>query len=101
MTRSPHNCQARQHSDQMLCGACGLAWDVNDPDPPECRKVDGRRKVAREVAKCEPAPARVGGLPDKLPDDVATEMVKTYQANGGHRAGMQAAYRLFLDRVEP
>ena len=31
-----HNCKARQYSDQMLCGACGLAWDVNDDDPPEC-----------------------------------------------------------------
>lgn len=29
-------CKARQYSDQMLC-QCGLAWDVNDPDPPECR----------------------------------------------------------------
>ena len=35
------------------------------------------------------------------PDDVAVEMVKTYQAHGGHSAGMQAAYRLFLDRMEP
>lgn len=33
----PMNCKARQHSDQMTC-ECGLAWDVNDPDPPECRK---------------------------------------------------------------
>lgn len=28
-------CLARQYSDQMQC-ACGLAWDMNDPDPPEC-----------------------------------------------------------------
>lgn len=34
----PTSCKARQHSDQMSC-ACGLAWDMNDPDPPECRKV--------------------------------------------------------------
>ena len=31
-------CKARRHSDQMLCGPCGLAWDVNDPDRPECRR---------------------------------------------------------------
>ena len=31
-------CQARQYSDQMLC-RCGLAWDVNDLEPPECRKI--------------------------------------------------------------
>lgn len=30
-------CDARRHSDQMLCGRCALAWDVNDPEPPECR----------------------------------------------------------------
>lgn len=29
-------CKARQYSDQMACGTCGLAWDVNDPDPPQC-----------------------------------------------------------------
>ena len=29
-------CSARQHSDQMCCGRCGLAWDMNDPDPPAC-----------------------------------------------------------------
>lgn len=30
------NCKARQHSDQMIWGRCGLEWDVNDPDPPAC-----------------------------------------------------------------
>lgn len=30
-------CQARQHNDQMMCGTCGLQWDVDDPEPPECR----------------------------------------------------------------
>lgn len=28
-------CQATQHNDQFMC-PCGLAWDVNDPDPPTC-----------------------------------------------------------------
>lgn len=32
-------CRAYQASDQMLC-PCGLAWDVNDPDPPRCRALD-------------------------------------------------------------
>lgn len=31
-------CKARQYSDQMICGRCALAWDMNDPDPPECLK---------------------------------------------------------------
>ena len=29
-------CTARQESDQMVCRKCGLAWDMNDPDPPTC-----------------------------------------------------------------
>lgn len=29
-------CHAVQYSDQMNCGVCQLAWDVNDPDPPNC-----------------------------------------------------------------
>lgn len=32
-------CDARQYSDQMICGKCGLQWDINDPDPPECNPV--------------------------------------------------------------
>ena len=30
-------CKAVQYSDQMQCAPCGLAWDMNDPEPPECR----------------------------------------------------------------
>lgn len=29
-------CRARRYSDQMNCHDCGLVWDVNDPEPPEC-----------------------------------------------------------------
>lgn len=39
-------CKARQYSDQMQCGLCGLAWDVNDPEPPEC-KPDTRTHAER------------------------------------------------------
>ena len=35
--KSSGYCNARQFNDQMQC-ACGLAWDVNDPEPPECGK---------------------------------------------------------------
>lgn len=34
----PGACLAYQASDQMLC-ACGLQWDVNDPDPPRCGRL--------------------------------------------------------------
>lgn len=30
-------CRARRENDQLVCHQCGLAWDVNDPDPPACR----------------------------------------------------------------
>lgn len=39
------SCDARQYSDQMLCGRCGLGWDMNDPEPPECPR-DRRAGVA-------------------------------------------------------
>lgn len=42
-------CQARQYSDQMCCGRCGLAWDVNDDDPPECRTDE---EIEAEYRRC-------------------------------------------------
>lgn len=49
-------CRARQHSDQMLCD-CGLGWDVNDPDPPECRStaVATQQIAAMRVILQEPS----------------------------------------------
>lgn len=35
---SNSHCKARRQSDQMHCSHCGTTWDVNDPDPPVCRK---------------------------------------------------------------
>ncbi len=35
-TTTTATCKARQVSDQMSCGRCGLVWDVNDSDPPKC-----------------------------------------------------------------
>ena len=32
-------CQARQYSDQMVCGPCRLSWDTNDPEPPVCPRT--------------------------------------------------------------
>lgn len=32
------DCQAIQHSDQMHCSVCNLTWDMNDSDPPRCRR---------------------------------------------------------------
>jgi hypothetical protein len=99
------DCLARQYADQMTCAACGLTWDTNDPEPPNCRKVDRRSKVVKAVAEFDTTPhvsKSPARLPDRLPADLATEMDRAYRvnANGGHTAGIQAAYRIFLDRVE-
>lgn len=29
-------CRSRRVGDQMLCGFCGLSWDMTDPEPPKC-----------------------------------------------------------------
>jgi hypothetical protein len=41
MGQKTSTCKARRFSDQMQC-ACGLSWDINDSEPPECpRSVNG------------------------------------------------------------
>ncbi len=30
-------CKARREGDQMCCGRCGIQWDVDDQDRPQCR----------------------------------------------------------------
>lgn len=32
-------CKATQHSCLMVCAACEQCWDVNDPEPPQCKPV--------------------------------------------------------------
>lgn len=102
MSRRPHLCQARQYGDQLICAACGLNWDTNDPEPPDCRTYDRRTRQAKATAKfeAEAQPAACDKLPPELPPTVAAEMVTTYQAHGGNLKGMRAAYRLLLDRME-
>lgn len=43
-------CQAVQVSDQMNCHRCGLVWDVNDPERPECIVDPARAQLAGHVA---------------------------------------------------
>lgn len=38
MRQQSKTCEARRQGDQMQC-RCGLAWDLNDPDPPQCQKA--------------------------------------------------------------
>jgi len=51
-------CEAVQHSDQMVCDACALAWDMNDPAPPECENAR-LRDALKEVADGEIYPQQV------------------------------------------
>ena len=44
-------CQARQFNDEMICNACHLRWDTNDPDPPQCRQ--GQKGLTLEQARKE------------------------------------------------
>lgn len=37
--------KAIQQSDQMFCAWCGKAWDVNDPNPPECSDKPPSREI--------------------------------------------------------
>lgn len=38
-------CKAIQYSDEMYCPECDLRWDVNDPEPPECRTATQRQII--------------------------------------------------------
>lgn len=44
-------CQARRQQDQMACARCGLLWDVDDDDPPDCLSVAQieRGKIKRQL----------------------------------------------------
>lgn len=42
-------CEAIQQSDQKCCNRCGYVWDMNDPEPPECKT---KEEIATEhIAK--------------------------------------------------
>ena len=56
-------CKAIQQSDEMHCAECGLRWDVNDPEPPECRGQEDW--MAREGRLAQYGDLDVG-LPNSL-----------------------------------
>ena len=49
-------CQARQHSDQMICHKCGLVWDMNDPDPPVCVTTVRHPATSCSAVSCAATP---------------------------------------------
>lgn len=121
--RRPDGCAAVQSSDEMRCGRCALVWDVNDPDPPACRRRSSDRTIGAAPALAAPygsPSANPGGLRAptprgaftvvpvalELPEDLAERMAAAYQAAeaatdwGSPRvAGMRAAWRVFLDEA--
>jgi hypothetical protein len=36
-------CEIRQYSDMEKCEKCGLCWDMNDPNSPECKMYNDQR----------------------------------------------------------
>lgn len=66
-------CHARQYSDQMNCGRCGLVWDMNDPNRPRCglrpTRPGWRIRLALWLApELRPAPSSPPA-PEPEPDD--------------------------------
>lgn len=53
-------CAAIQHSDQMQCGRCGLAWDVGDAERPACL-----RRAAGALNLLSRSSARAAGVTDR------------------------------------
>lgn len=59
------HCRAYQASDQMTC-SCGLAWDVNDPEPPECRSGSVAQQELAAIRAVLIEPSRFAGTQRKL-----------------------------------
>lgn len=43
--------KVRRHGDQYHCAACGRQWDVNDPDPPPCKRESRAGEKAIETMR--------------------------------------------------
>jgi hypothetical protein len=94
-------CQARQYGDQRQCAACGLIWDINDPEPPKCKPASRRKETYNQIA-ARIATELPGGamitmtrhIPQILPQHLADAMERAYLSGGMH-----AAYRIFLDSL--
>lgn len=44
-------CEAQQYSDEMKCGRCGLTWDANDRDAPDCLPVNNLPELLAQRAR--------------------------------------------------
>lgn len=104
-------CRAYRSGDQMRC-PCGLAWDVDDPDPPECPRTRAANnghmvdlRVAPDRRARTPGTVKLE-MPVDLPLEIAQGMARAAGAAAGYQFGtaegvaaMVAAYRVLLDLV--
>lgn len=44
-------CNAYVIGDQYHCDSCGLSWDINDPEPPECKRITATEVIERDPIK--------------------------------------------------
>ena len=66
-TRSLTHCSAIRCNDQMIC-KCGLQWDVDDPEPPECPR-EGADPFAKLKKDLEDSQESLGAEFQKVLDD--------------------------------
>ena len=58
-------CEARAESDQMYCVRCGLRWDNNSIDPPECMpRPKSQHQYIQRIERIKP-PVRVVDLEEQ------------------------------------
>jgi len=50
-------CKAIRQGDQMCCGKCGLQWDLDDDDRPQCLTDDEITQMGAEIMQ----PAHIVG----------------------------------------
>ncbi len=110
MSPRPSGCQATQGPGGVRCVACGMQWDLDDADPPDCRTLTPARARGtpfvngRYLGDPEPvaAPARTVAAPVDLSFDLADRMARAYETERGlglNARAMRAAWRVFLDEV--
>lgn len=49
-------CDAHPFGDRTVCYTCDLQWDINDPNPPACRKaqIQEEKERKKELSDCKP-----------------------------------------------
>lgn len=106
------SCEARQYNDQMLCGRCGMQWDVAETERPECLPRTDRRVIPhrgrtiserRREGAIDMVRERPVDLPLELPGTWAASMADAYERAIDARqpllAAMQEAYQVLREEL--